>query len=227
MTRAFATTDFEAATREQNLWAQAFSRSVAEAEGVLQNLASVFFPSGWPTTPQRVPRQEPAEDIPPAETRYRILVEQIPAIVFLAFLGKGGGEAYVSPQVETMLGYTQEEWLRDPVRWYQHIHPEDRKRWSIEGAEMFLSGKPLRSVYRVLARDGHVVWFHCEVRMVRRGDGRPWFIHGVAYDVTELKTAEAELKRAHGELEARVRERTAELQTANVELHAEIAERKR
>ncbi|MGH6890655.1 MAG: ATP-binding protein, partial [Dongiaceae bacterium] len=222
-----ATAGSDGGTREQSPWAQAFNGSVAEAESVLRNLAGVFFPGGLPAAPQRITRPDAADDIPAADTRYRILVEQIPAIVFLAFLGQGGSEAYVSPQVETLLGFSQEEWLKDPVRWYRHIHPEDRKRWSVEGAEMFLTGKPLRSVYRVLARDGRVVWFHCEVRMVRRADGRPWFIHGVAFDITDLKTAEAELKQAHGELEARVRERTAELQCANAELQAEIAERKR
>jgi hypothetical protein len=61
-------------------------------------------------------------------------------------------------------------------------------------APMFLTGEPLRSVYRVLARDGHTVWFHCEVRMVRRVDGRPWFIHGVGFDITELKRAEEALR---------------------------------
>ena len=33
---------------------------------------------------------------------------------------------------------------------------------------MFLSGKPLRSAYRVIARDGRVIWFHCDARMMRR-----------------------------------------------------------
>jgi len=56
---------------------------------------------------------------------------------------------------------------------------------------MFLTGKPLRSVYRVLARDGHVVWFQCEAQMVRRDDGQPWFIQGSAYDISEIKRAEA------------------------------------
>jgi hypothetical protein len=39
---------------------------------------------------------------------YRLLVEQIPAVVFLAFLEKGISEAYVSPQIEHTLGFTQE-----------------------------------------------------------------------------------------------------------------------
>jgi signal transduction histidine kinase/CheY-like chemotaxis protein len=63
--------------------------------------------------------------------------------------------------------------------------------------------------------------------MVRRPNGQPWFIHGVAFDITDLKSAENELRQAHDELEARVRQRTAELQRANAELQAEIVERAR
>ncbi len=59
---------------------------------------------------------------------------------------------------------------------------------------MFLSGKALRSAYRVIARNGQVIWFHCEARMIRHPDGRPWFIHGVAFDITDLKRTEEELQ---------------------------------
>ena len=77
------------------------------------------------------------------EASYRALLEQIPAVVFMAYLDRGIGEAYVSPQIEAALGFSQEEWLEDPVRWYRQIHPEDKQRWSVEAADMFLSGKPL------------------------------------------------------------------------------------
>jgi PAS domain S-box-containing protein len=164
---------------------------------------------------------------PDVVSRYRILVEQIPAVVFMAFLDQGISEAYVSPQIEAMLGFTQSEWLNDPVRWFQQIHPDDKARWSIEAAQTFLSGEPLRSVYRVLARDGRVVWFHCEVRMVRHPDGRPWFIHGVGFDITELKQTEEALKQARDELELRVQQRTRALGEINVELQQEIAVRQR
>lgn len=100
----------------------------------------------------------------------------------------------MSPQIEASLGFSQEEWLEDPIRWYQQVHPDDKERWSIEAAEMFLSGKELRSSYRVLARDGRVVWFHCQAKMIRRDDGRPWFIHGIAFDITDLKRAEEALQ---------------------------------
>ena len=60
------------------------------------------------------------------EAKYRALLEQIPAVVFMAYLDKGIGEAYVSPQIEAALGFSQSEWLEDPVRWYQQIHPDDK-----------------------------------------------------------------------------------------------------
>ena len=114
--------------------------------------------------------------LPNMEAKYRALVEQIPAVVFMAYLDEGIGEAYVSPQIEAVLGFTQEEWLQDPVRWYRQVHPDDKQRWSVEAAELFLSGKPLRSAYRVIARDGRVIWFHCEAKMIRRR-GRPSLVH--------------------------------------------------
>jgi PAS domain S-box-containing protein len=161
---------------------------IGEAEAILAGLADVFFQAA-PHANGSEPSSEPT-----LEARYRVLLDQIPAVVFMAYLDQGIGEAYVSPQIEALLGFTQKEWLEDPVRWYAQIHPDDKNRWSNEAAEMFLSGTPLRSSYRVMARDGRVVWFHCEARLVRRNDGEPWFIHGVGFDITELKQVQEELQ---------------------------------
>ncbi len=163
------------------------------AEELLLELASAF--SGSFHDPL-ASRQQDLEDAQPSnvEAKYRALLEQVPAVVFMAYVDRGFSEAYVSPEIEAALGYSREEWLEDPVRWYDRIHPDDKQRWSIEAAEMFLSGKPLRSSYRVIARDGHVVWFHCDARMVRRPDGQPWFIHGVAFDISDLKHTERALQ---------------------------------
>jgi PAS domain S-box-containing protein len=205
--------------------------TLAEAERLLGELAAVPS-SGASVDEEQIQasggkKQKRSSERPGIETRYRALVEQIPAVIFMAFLDEGVSEAYVSPHIETVLGFTQEEWLNDPIRWYQHIHPEDRERWSIEAAQLVLSGRPLRSVYRVMALDGHVVWFHCQVKLVSNDNGQPWFIHGTAFDITELKKAEYSLQEAHDQLETRVRERTAELARANAELEREILDRKR
>src|SRR5579863_7463150 len=171
--------------------------SVSEAERALEELAEVFLQQQSLVANSPVESSDVAtgSEVPllNMEAKYRALLDQIPAVVFMAYFDKGIGEAYVSPQIETSLGFTQSEWLEDPVRWYSRIHPDDKMRWSVEAAEMFLSGKPLRSAYRVIARDGRVLWFQCEAKMIRRDDGRPWFIHGVGVDVTELKQAEGAL----------------------------------
>src|SRR5580692_9623656 len=174
----------------------------SEAEEILQGLAGVFSCNHNPATARRVvyPLERPdpgwSEDtqLPNLEARYRALVEQIPAVVFMAYLDRGIGEAYVSPQIEAALGFSQEEWLEDPIRWYSHIHPEDKQRWSTEAAEMFLTGNPLRSAYRVVSRDGRILWFHCEAKMIRKENGEPWFIHGVGFDITDLKQTEEALQ---------------------------------
>jgi PAS domain S-box-containing protein len=173
----------------------------AQAEEILQGLAGVFRRHN-PVSARRIvypsERSDPGwseeAQFPNLEARYRALVEQIPAVVFMAYLDRGIGEAYVSPQIEAALGFSQEEWLEDPVRWYSHIHPDDKQRWSTEAAEMFLTGSPLRSAYRVVARDGRVIWFHCEAKMIRKEDGEPWFIHGVGFDITDLKRTEEALQ---------------------------------
>lgn len=173
----------------------------SQAEEILQGLAGVFnhYDSAGARRvvyPPERPGQSWSDDaeLPNLEARYRALVEQIPAVVFMAYLDRGIGEAYVSPQIEAALGFSQEEWLEDPVRWYSHIHPDDKQRWSTEAAAMFLTGSPLRSAYRVVSRDGRVIWFHCEAKMIRKEDGEPWFIHGVGFDITDLKRTEEALQ---------------------------------
>src|SRR6202162_3645282 len=94
------------------------AEAVAEAEAILIQLAEVFFPD----TPREGAGSVDSKG-PNLEARYGALVKQIPAIVFMAYLDRGIGEAYVSPQIEAALGFSQEEWLEDPVRWYSHIHP--------------------------------------------------------------------------------------------------------
>jgi two-component system CheB/CheR fusion protein len=176
--------------------------SPLRAQEILQSLAGVFSGHHNPATARRFvyPPERPDQgwsddgQLPNLEARYRALVEQIPAVVFMAYLDRGIGEAYVSPQIEAALGFSQEEWLEDPVRWYNHIHPDDKQRWSTEAAEMFLTGNPLRSAYRVISRDGRVIWFHCEAKMIRKEDGEPWFVHGVGFDITDLKRTEEALQ---------------------------------
>ena len=168
------------------------------AEAVLAEMADVFRQPDRPR-PQAFAQQ--GAHAVSAEANYRALVDQLPAVVFMASLEGGIGDAYVSPQIEAALGFSQGEWLEDPIRWYAHIHPDDRERWSTEAAELFVYGTSLKTVYRVIARDGKVVWFQCEVKVLRHEDGEPYALHGVGFDITSLKEGEQALHEKNRQLE--------------------------
>src|SRR5262245_53873723 len=166
------------------------------------------------TTVRDISLRRQAEDqLRHAEARYRTLVEEIPAVTFMAALDDTAAainELYVSPQIESLLGFTQKEWLEDPVLWYRQLHPEDRDRWHVEFARTCSTAEPFSAVYRFVARDGRVVWGHGHAKVVRDQQGRPLFLQGVAFDITEQKRAEEAHAQLNQTLERRVEEAVAE-----------------
>jgi diguanylate cyclase (GGDEF)-like protein/PAS domain S-box-containing protein len=130
------------------------------------------------------------------ETRYRVLVEQVPAVTYIQQVGEPSRTTYVSPQNEAMLGYTPEECLSDPDHWVKILHPEDRERVLAEDKRSNEVGKPFASEYRQFAKDGSMVWIRDEATLVRDGEGNPSYWLGVQVDITELKGTEEELRRS-------------------------------
>jgi PAS domain S-box-containing protein len=157
--------------------------------------------------------------------KHQLLLEQIPAVTFSADLCGGLSDLYVSPQIEALLGFTREEWLEDPVRWYRQLHPDDKTRWTRDFARVITSAEPFAGVYRFLAKSGQVVWVRGAVNFIRDEAGRPRFLHGVGFDISEIKkgelatqAAEKVLRDAKRTLERQVEQRTEELQLQLSEL---------
>jgi diguanylate cyclase (GGDEF)-like protein/PAS domain S-box-containing protein len=129
-----------------------------------------------------------------SEERYRTLVEQIPAVTYIDRADGSDEPLYTSPQIEEMLGYTPEEWLEGRL-WPERLHPDDRER-VLDADERFESGdEPFSEEYRLLAKDGRVVWVREEAVLVRNEESEPLFWQGVIFDITERKEAEEAIER--------------------------------
>jgi PAS domain S-box-containing protein len=138
-----------------------------------------------------------------AETRFRTLVEQIPAVTYVEAVdhdGRSTNLLYASPQIEEMFGYSPEEWTADPDLFPRLLHPEDRERVLALDERTDETGEPFVAEYRQYTRDGRVIWVRDEAVLVRDAAGEPLFWQGVMFDVTEQKRYEEELERRAEEL---------------------------
>ena len=158
-------------------------------------------------------RHATARALKEAEARFRTLVENMPAVVHISGLDETASTIYMSPQVEGLLGYAPEEWLADPELWVKVLHPDDREDM-LRLNRKHARGTPMSMEYRMIARDGRVVWVREDVVVIRDEQGKPMFSQGVWLDITDKKRREDEVRRLNVKLEARVVERTQQLQTA-------------
>src|SRR5437870_4355221 len=141
---------------------------------------------GAPEVPDRL--EDAVARAEQAEAMYRALVERLPAITYTEALDDGRTLS-ISPQVEVLLGYSQEEWMADPLLWVKVMHPEDRDR-VVEACERSnRTEEPFRSEYRMITRDGRVRWFQDEAVAVRGSHGQRLCWQGLMLDITAQKEA--------------------------------------
>jgi diguanylate cyclase (GGDEF)-like protein/PAS domain S-box-containing protein len=127
--------------------------------------------------------------------RFRSLIEEIPALTYVAWADESGSRAYLSPQLHAMTGFTPGEWLAEPDMWVRRLHPEDRERVLTLFRDACASGGRFATEYRILDREGRVLWWRDEGRVLPGPDGRARFVRGFVLDVTEQRLAEESLRR--------------------------------
>jgi diguanylate cyclase (GGDEF)-like protein/PAS domain S-box-containing protein len=128
-----------------------------------------------------------------AEAKYQALVEHIPAVVYVDPVDEDSDSVYVSPQVVSLLGVSQEEWLSDPYCWRSHVHPEDIERVWAEYQQSFREHTTLNHEYRMVHEDGTVRWVLEQAYPIRDERGEPWMIQGVIFDISARKAAEEQV----------------------------------
>ena len=143
-------------------------------------------------------RKRAEEQLRDAEKRYRTLVEQIPGAIYIAKSVPGRAASYrvsyMSPRVEEILGYPAQRFTEDQDFWNEIIHPDDLDRVVKEDRRTDETGDPFSVEYRMVCRDGRIVWIREEALLIRDSEGEAPYWQGVMTDVTERRRAQDDLR---------------------------------
>src|SRR5215203_925997 len=139
-------------------------------------------------------RKEAERKLREAEQRYRTLVEQVPAVVYIQEIGSPASAIYMSPQIETLTGYSPEDCKDPDLRW-DMVHPDDREWLQDEDERTGEPGEIFTTEYRVVHRDGHTKWVRNESVMVEDEVSGTRYWQGFMLEITERKTFEEALER--------------------------------
>ncbi|HYL82610.1 MAG TPA: PAS domain S-box protein [Candidatus Angelobacter sp.] len=128
------------------------------------------------------------------EAKYKMFIEQVAAVSYIAEVGMHGEWLYVSPQVETIFGYTPEEWLSSSGQWIRFVPEEDHP--IIQAAEDgCFQGKRFQAEYRLRRKDGQIIWVSDTAVIVPGSDSHP-LMEGIIVDITERRLLENQLQQA-------------------------------
>lgn len=144
---------------------------------------------------------------------FRRLTENIPVMLYLFGSRKF---LYVNRSIEKKFSYKHMEFLN--MDFWELVHPDHRESVKRRGLAILESKEavPTNREIKGITKDGRIIWMDVFVNIIDLNGETVGLV--AAYDITERKRLEQELKLAHRELENRVQERTAELRKTNQEL---------
>ncbi len=139
-------------------------------------------------------RKEAEQALRESEDRYRLLVEHLPLIVYRNALDTPGTDLYVSPEIESLLGYPMSAWQDGTDFFAQVVHPDDRASVYQQLAGVLDTSDDLTVEYRAIARDGRTLTLRQAGTVLRDDRGRPLCVQGYVVDVSEQRRLELQLR---------------------------------
>ncbi len=127
-----------------------------------------------------------------SDAQYRLIADHAQDVILR--LDRSLRQAYVSPAVALMLGYTPEELIGRPLG--EIVHPEDWPSAAVLICASQADGSNTEATCRLRHRNGHHLWVEGRYSLVA-GDGG--FIV-VVRDITQRKQAEEQLEALNAEL---------------------------
>ncbi len=136
-------------------------------------------------------KQEVETALRQSELNYRLLVGNIPALVYRGYAD--GRVDFVDDKVEKLTGYTQEQFSSGQIKWPEIILPEDREECKRILIEALKSDRFYRREYRLRKKDGNILWVAERSQIVCDSLGKIDFVSGVMFDISLQKEMEQSL----------------------------------
>lgn len=132
-------------------------------------------------------RSQAEEALRESEEKYRLLVENIPSVAWIT--SEHGETPFISPTVEKVYGFTQEEICgKGELLWFERIHPDDIDKVRESFQRVFAEGLEFDVEYRIQRKDEKWIWVHDTAIMAYEEDGVK-YAYGIFSDITERKQA--------------------------------------
>jgi PAS domain S-box-containing protein len=139
------------------------------------------------------------QDLKTSESRFQLMAESIQDVFWMA-TSNFKEIFYVNHAFEKVWKRTREELYNYPQSFINSVHPDDREHIFAEIGKLNAEGDVFDAEYRIIIPDGSVRWIRNRACAVRKDQGGPCLVTGVARDITERKIAEETLRKSESEL---------------------------
>jgi PAS domain S-box-containing protein len=133
-----------------------------------------------------------------AEEQYRLLVQNLPSIVYKGY--KDWSVDFFDTKIESLLGYNREDFSSRKMKWSEVIVEEDLEHASTEIARAMKADKSYVREYRIKTKGGEILWIQDRGQIVCDESGEVEYLSGVFFDITDRKLTDEALRKSEKEL---------------------------
>ncbi len=143
-------------------------------------------------------RLQAEEEIRRAEKKYRLLVQNLPSIIYKGY--KDWSVEFFDDKVESLMGYSVDDFHSKRLKWSDLIIEEDLETVRKEFVEALKADKSYVREYRTKTRAGDILWIQDRGQIICNDVGEVDYVSGAFFDVTDRKMAEEALRESEKEL---------------------------